>query len=285
MAFTLGIGIITYNRRDIVAHTIDRVREFTCWPDAALVVADDGSTDGTPEMLNEKQVGVVTGVNMGIAWNKNRALFLLAQILRCDTMILLEDDAHPSRHGWETDWIAATNRWGHINYAGDWLNESIESGAGTPEDPFLSLQLTAQCAAYSRASLAWGGYFHPRFKGWGHEHVEHSGRLVRAGFGGHEERTESGKHVWYRSIAGHVTAVFCPTHATAEKEAENRRVAHEVMEQPQYCAPWENDEQRNRFRSEIESAMGAGSEWFRLTPPLSLTSPQDCGVFNRIRSA
>ena len=92
MPFSVGIGIVTYNRKDILNDTIDRVRAFTRQPDAALVVADDGSTDGTLAMLRDKQVPVITGVNMGIAWNKNRALFLLSHMLDCETVILLEDD-------------------------------------------------------------------------------------------------------------------------------------------------------------------------------------------------
>src|ERR1700677_5047299 len=135
MPFTVGIGIITYNRKEILNDTIDRVRACTRHPGAALVVADDGSSDGTTAMLREKQVPMIAGVNMGIAWNKNRALFLLSQMLGCDTVILLEDDTQPNRAGWEADWMWASRRWGHINLAGDWMSEYFLSGAGTPEDP------------------------------------------------------------------------------------------------------------------------------------------------------
>ena len=89
MPFRLGIGIITFNRKELVGSTIDRVRALTREPDVALVIADDGSSDGTLEMLREKQVPVVTGINMGIAWNKNRALFLLSHLLGCESVILL----------------------------------------------------------------------------------------------------------------------------------------------------------------------------------------------------
>ena len=44
---------------------------------------------------------VVTGRNMGIAWNKNRALFLLGAIAQCDVVILLEDDSFPTSDGWD----------------------------------------------------------------------------------------------------------------------------------------------------------------------------------------
>ena len=132
MSFTVGIGIVTYNRKEIVSDTIDKVRAFTRQPNAALVVADDGSSDGTLAMLRDKQVPVITGINMGIAWNKNRALFLLAHMLGCETVILLEDDTQPNRAGWEAPWMQAARLWGHVNYAGDWLQKHFISGAGTP---------------------------------------------------------------------------------------------------------------------------------------------------------
>src|SRR5664279_2793859 len=116
MSLPLGIGIITYNRKDIVAATIERVRTLTLEPGTALLVADDGSSDGTLAMLRDLRVPVVTGINMGIAWNKNRALFVLAQLLNCETVILLEDDTRPARAGWEEQWMAAARRWGHVNY-------------------------------------------------------------------------------------------------------------------------------------------------------------------------
>ena len=111
----IGIGIITYNRADLLADTIEQVRRFTRDPEACLVVADDGSSDGTLAMLRHQQVPVVTGINMGIAWNKNRALFLLAHCLGCETVVLLEDDTQPVEAGWEAAWAEASQRWGHVN--------------------------------------------------------------------------------------------------------------------------------------------------------------------------
>ena len=44
MSIRIGIGIITYNRRDVVAETLARVRSHTASP-YNLVVADDGSDE------------------------------------------------------------------------------------------------------------------------------------------------------------------------------------------------------------------------------------------------
>ena len=65
MPFSVGIGIVTYNRKAILSDTIDRVRAYTSHPGAAIVVADDGSSDGTGAMLRERRVPVITGVQYG----------------------------------------------------------------------------------------------------------------------------------------------------------------------------------------------------------------------------
>jgi glycosyltransferase involved in cell wall biosynthesis len=72
MDFPLGTGIVTDSRREVLSGTIDHVQEFARQPDAAMVVADDGSSDGTLAMLHDKQVPVITRVNMGIARNTAR---------------------------------------------------------------------------------------------------------------------------------------------------------------------------------------------------------------------
>jgi Glycosyl transferase family 2 len=272
MSFSVGIGIVTYNRKDIVAATIERVRALTRERNAALVVADDGSTDGTLEMLRAMDVPVVTGPNMGIAWNKNRALFLLAEKLACETVILLEDDTRPGRPGWEAQWIMAARRWGHINYAGDWMQQDFIAGSGTAEDPVQSTQVTAQCAAYSRAALAYAGYFDPRFTGYGHEHVEHTRRMIRLGYGGGEEQRDGAERVIFHLMTGDIIVVPTPSHGDGAQVERNLQLARHLMAEQGYRAPWCDDSQLRQFRSEIERSVSNGPEWFALhkrpgTPP------------------
>jgi glycosyltransferase involved in cell wall biosynthesis len=259
MSFPVGIGIVTYNRKEILRDTIDQVRTFTRQPNAAMVVADDGSSDGTLAMLRDKQVPVITGVNMGIAWNKNRALFLLAHMLGCETVILLEDDTRPYHAGWEAEWIQAAQLWGHVNHAGGWMSEHFLSGAGTVADPVICNMITAQCTAFSRTALTYGGYFDPRFRGYGHEHVEHTARMLRVGYGGSQERQT------YNMIKGGVTVVASQSHADAAEEARNLQLAQQIIGQQDYRAPWANDAELRQFRSETESAMRDGPDRFRLT--------------------
>ena len=267
MSFSVGVGIVTYNRKEILRETIDRVRRFTRQPNAALVVADDGSSDGTLGMLRDMQVPVITGINMGIAWNKNRALFLLSHMLGCETVVLLEDDTRPDRTGWEREWIEAARRWGHVNLAADWMREHFLTGTGTAEDPVRCRLVTAQCAAYSGTALTFGGYFDPRFTGYGHEHVDHSRRLVRAGFGGIEEKVDGHEQVLFNLIKGELSVVSNQSYYDQAQSEQNLLLAHQTMGQEHYRAPWCNDRQMRQFRSEVESAMSGGCERFRLTPP------------------
>src|SRR3954454_3602259 len=264
MPFPVGIGIVTYNRKDIVGAAIERVRALTREPGAALVVADDGSTDGTPDMLREMQVPVVTGVNMGIAWNKNRALFLLAEKLACETVILLEDDTRPGRLGWEAQWMMAARRWGHVNYAGGWMRKDLIAGSGTAEDPVRSRTVTAQCAAYSRAALSYAGYFDPRFTGYGHEHVEHTRRMIRLGYGGSEEQHDGAEQVVFHLITGDIIVVPTPSHGDAAQVERNLQLARQLMAEQGYRAPWRDDRQLRQFRSETESSFNNDPAWFSL---------------------
>jgi glycosyltransferase involved in cell wall biosynthesis len=287
MSFTVGIGIITYNRREIVSQTIDRVRAFTRQSGAAMVVADDGSSDGTGALLRDKQVPVITGLNMGIAWNKNRALFLLSQMLCCETVILLEDDTQPTRAGWEAEWIRGAMRWGHLNFAGDWMSEYFLSGVGTVTDPVCSHMVTAQCSVYSRAALTFGGYFDPRYKGYGHEHVDHSRRLVRVGYGGTDKQVDGQEQVRYYSIKSDLTVVSTQSFFDEAQAQHNLQVAHATMGEQHYRAPWRDETQMRQFRSETESAMSEGRERFRLTAaeePGLAGRPVTRGLFARLFS-
>ncbi len=278
----IGIGIVTYNRKDLVRETIECVHRYTTRDDVDFVVADDGSSDGTMAMLRGLGVPAVTGVNMGIAWNKNRALYLLAQIQRCEVVILLEDDTQPNVAGWEEDWIAAARRWGHVNLAGDWVKPWFFRGAGTPEDPCMGRQVTAQCASYSREALDYGGYYDPRYKGYGHEHVEHSRRLVRVGYGGVEHSDGAEGPLLFAMIKGSVTVHSPPSHHNKEQAERNLVLTQRAMGEQFYRVPWQADNEMHQFRAEMTSALRnqpdgfalRGASQAELAPPVIQSPPE-----------
>ncbi|HVC59063.1 MAG TPA: glycosyltransferase family 2 protein [Acetobacteraceae bacterium] len=251
----LGIGIVTYNRRPILSETLDRVLRHTRHPRTIVAVADDGSTDGTLDMLRERQVLTVTGRNMSIAWNKNRALFLLSELLRCDVVVLLEDDAYPSQDHWEVEWMNAAIRWGHANVAGRWLQEYFVPGnaAGTADDPIHSDRITAQCAVFSREALLFGGYFDTRFREYGHEHVEHTRRLLRLGYGGTEGPVNGRSGPLFKLLWGSINYHLVPSvvEAKDEQAERNRVVAQSLFGDFSYRAPWRNEDEARQLRDEM----------------------------------
>jgi glycosyltransferase involved in cell wall biosynthesis len=256
MAARVGIGVITYNRKDVLAETLARVRAHTTSPHE-LVVADDGSWDGTVGLVRSLGIRLVTGRNMGIAWNKNRALFLLTMQLNCDVVILLEDDSRPVKDGWEQDWIAASLRWGHINLAGEWLRRSFVRGSGTVDDPYLSTDVTAQCSGFSRTALLYGGYFDSRFRGFGQEHVEHTRRLVRIGFGGTYENIGGDVVPVFRMLRGDIAFRPTQSHQTPGELERNYLLCRLLLPDETYRMPWREDAELLQFRAEMDAAMHA----------------------------
>jgi glycosyltransferase involved in cell wall biosynthesis len=254
MPLQLGIGIVTYNRRNLLAETLDHIGRHTKYPFAKVAVADDGSTDGTPDMLRDRNVTTVTGRNMGVAWNKNRALFLLSELVRCDIIVLLEDDSFPAQDNWELEWMNAAVRWGHANVATDWMGETFLSGAGTLNDPVLSTGVSAQCSVYSREALLFGGYFDPRFRGYGHEHVEHSYRLARVGYGGTEEQLPNGRRqMVFRLLRGGIRFATAPSTFDQAQVDRNLALCQELFFDYSYRNPWRDENEMQQFREELRA--------------------------------
>ncbi len=267
MPFPLGIGIITYNRKATVGATIERVRALTREPDAAMLVADDGSGDGTLEMLREMRVPVVTGINMGIAWNKNRALFVLSQLLDCETVILLEDDTQPNAAGWEADWMTAARRWGHVNYAGDWMREHFLSGSGTPDDPVQGDDgHRAMRRLFAGCPDLCGLFRFPVHRIRAMSMSSTRRRMIRLGYGGSVERRNSKEQVVFHLITGGVTVVDSTSHGDAAAADQNVMLARQLMNEEGYRAPWGNDRQLRQFRSEAESSFAGDPARFALHP-------------------
>jgi len=221
-----------------------------------LAVADDGSVDGTADLVRSGGVTLVTGPNMGIAWNKNRALFLLAAIRHCDAVILLEDDSSPTVDGWEQEWLRAIQLWGHANLAGDWFRDSFIGGTGTADDPILSTNVSAQCSGFSRNALLYGGYFDSRFRGYGHEHVEHTRRLMRVGYGGTYEEMDGAVRPIYKLLQSRINVTNPTSFSNQPDRDRNWLICRELLFDEAYRMPWRDDAELLQFRAEIAAAVG-----------------------------
>ena len=184
----LGIGITTYNRRNKLRDLLGRLERFTS-VEFDLVVADDGSSDGTADILADARFPSVIGRNRGIAWNKNRCVYHLMNRTAADIVLLLDDDVQPRMFGWEQEWIAAASSFGHINFAPPHIRHHVLSGACRADEPGATHIVGGQCLGFTRAALLHVGYFDPRFGQYGHEHADVSLRCLRAGFGGVRQPT------------------------------------------------------------------------------------------------
>jgi hypothetical protein len=191
---------------------------------------------------------------MGIAWNKNRALFHLGAICHCDVVILLEDDSFPTKNGWEQEWVMAVQRWGHVNLAGDWFRDSVLSGSGTVDDPFLSEMITAQCSGFSSAALRYGGYFDSRFRGYGFEHIEHSRRLLRVGYGGSYEDIAGEVLPMFKLLKGNIEVTGPQSFSNEADRVRNKLLCHQLLFDETYRAPWRDDGELAQFRKEMTDA-------------------------------
>lgn len=240
----LGIGIITYNRLGTLMKCVEAIERHTRTP-FHLVVADDGSSDGSSSWARECGIPVVTGRNLGCAWNKNRALGYLLNETQCDPVLLLEDDCWPEVEGWEKEWIQAASRWGHVNYAHPNHPEEIVRGTGTSEDPFWTRWRTGQCTVTTRESLEELGYLDTRFSGWGLEHVEWTHRhAVRAGWP-------------YRAnpaLSSGLNLIDAGTYANPATQAMNDRVMREIAEDHSYRPSHRNVLERDRLAGELARA-------------------------------
>ena len=270
----VGIGVITYNRRERLHRTLAELRQHTV-RSCSWVVADDGSTDHTLPMVWEcfPDMATVTGRNLGVAWNRNRALWWLHIVQRCDVCILIEDDTFPTRPGWEEDWVAAAGHHGHINLAGEWFSGGFVRGCGTVEDPVVSMGVSGQLSAFSGDALNHVGFYDTRYQGYGMGHVEHTFRMVRAGYGGVVITGAAGDFDGWQLRradtvpAGMPEALFYllrspievineDSHGEADPTANQRNVncfTSTVRDQV-YRPPWSCDGQMVEFRAEIAAA-------------------------------
>ncbi|NLI27126.1 MAG: glycosyltransferase family 2 protein [Acetobacter sp.] len=253
MGIKLGIGIITYNRSNILKETIKSIQKYTK-TEFSLIVADDGSSDDTCSVLTEMGIPFITGRNKGISWNRNRALWYLKEVCSCNQIIIFEDDCFPNQDGWEDEWIKAINYYGHVNYMPDLtieIDNDISSGSGTAKDPFIAPMHQAFCVGYHRKALEYVGYLDTRFIRYGEEHVEHTHRFLRAGYGGllQKHRPERGQ-LYY--LSGGLDVFPSESHGDHSIALLNKEIHDAIQYDVIYRSPWKTDYEMFEFRYEIE---------------------------------
>src|SRR3990167_3608324 len=180
-----GVGIVTYNRAGRLGDLIEAVLKTTT--DCLVVVADDGSTDETPQVVASfPDVLYVRGPNKGVAWNKNRALYALQG---CDYIALLEDDLFPTAPIWFGLYEAISGFLGvhHFCRVQDKEVEETLPEASEALQQAYGWQLVygpsprGDLTFVTRRALQMVGGFSPEFIGPGDGHGECSDRVFAAG--------------------------------------------------------------------------------------------------------
>ena len=247
----LGIGITTFQRSKSLKNLLKKLFECTK-TSFDLIVADDGSEDETIAMLHNARIPYLTGLNRGIAWNKNRALYYLNSTMRCDVIILLEDDSFPCVDAWEKDWIEAACNLGHVNLAGHWFKEKFISGLGLPKDPLLCFSSSGQCVAFSRKVIERVGYFDSRFGRYGFEHAEHSQRCIRIGYGGVYQPSSPNQYIYFLIGGGLTVGHLLETHGDM---TDNALTYHALKDMEVHRWAWRGDLEMFSFLKEQDEAV------------------------------
>jgi len=247
----IGVAVITYNRLKRLQDNVEHIKRFSD-KNTILVVADDGSSDGTKAWCDENKTACISHHNSGVVANKNRALYYLHEIQQCDVSILLEDDCKPVDDGWDKAWALTALTWGHVNFAHKRvINEAkLIKGNGEIYSPFISKSVTGQCTATSLNAFQKVGYLNPIFKGYGCGHVEWTQRFIVQGFNG---LTDS--HVSFPCINTGLLSEDAPTHKSEDDIGRNRAIKSSLKAKQEYVYPWTTEPDRLDFIDVVKSVM------------------------------
>ena len=188
-----GIAICTYNRGNQIAEVVDSVLR-TKPTDARVIVCDDGSTDETYEKIRTfKEVTFITGQNLGVGANKNRALYCFRNY---DFICLLEDDLIPVEPGWfemYQEFCLYTNIHHFCRVQDKQVQETVEDFYNWCTE---KIKLTPIYGPSPRGDLTFisnmvirkVGAIHPAFVGAGHAHGQWSDRVAASGMINHPNK-------------------------------------------------------------------------------------------------
>ncbi len=187
-----AVSICTYNRLETLRKVIEGV--LATVPEGTDVfVCDDGSTDETGYDVGKlygDKVGYFRGPNLGVAANKNRALYLMQNHhFSC----ILEDDLVPQEKGWFELYEKASILMDVHHFCRIQDKEIPEVAPAFSDYLMSTLNVTPIYASSPRGDLTFltrkvittVGGLNPMFRGVGYAHGEWSARVVKAGLVSH----------------------------------------------------------------------------------------------------
>lgn len=181
----IGIGIITYNRKDLLVKLLDSIKNRN---DYELIIINDGSpieVDGWNHYIQTNET------NLGVAKSKNKALKHLLD-LGCDHIFLIEDDMYIKDDTIFEKYIKASKISGiqHFNYSQHGLMNKTFDGLANPNPRVIidyndiKIALYPNCVGafsyYSKKCLEEVGMMDERYYN-ACEHVDHTLMISKAG--------------------------------------------------------------------------------------------------------
>ena len=254
MSPRIVIAVTTFNRADVLDAQLEAITRLTVSP-VEILVSDDGSTDHTADVIRKWGVHRLGGPNMGIAYNKNRAIFYGREVVGCSHLLLLDDDIMPVEEGWELAWVDAIDRHGHVNFGAPDYDRFIVWGDKTPERPGLNSHVVGQCLGVSRDALVRVGYMDTRFGRYGYEHIDYSRRMARLGYGGLIVEQQ----LLLLVIDGGLERRHTESSGTPQDIKANAEVYERVQRETIYRAPGHTPELLDAFMSEFADVFQAPS--------------------------
>jgi glycosyltransferase involved in cell wall biosynthesis len=253
------LAVTTYNRCDYLRECLE---SWAATRNPAyrwlVIVADDGSTDGTPGYLARPGIPadchVIRNDRRG-AGGQTNAIFRLCRRLDYAIGFKIDDDVVFKRRGWDDLYVDAVRRSGYDHLCH--LNLPLFNAERRPKQPLvatrpLAVDPSGTCAAYTgvydcmgclftftpRVLATVGDIDEANFPVRGDWHIDFSARAARAGFnrvdtffdargsGGYIDIQNNLKSVYRHTIAPH-SAEMRAVSAPAELERRRRIVRDE----------------------------------------------------------
>lgn len=182
-----GVAICHYNRLEHLKEIIDAVKSTA--PNGTRIVVCD---DGTKGKFKLEGTMMLSGPNLGVAANKNRALWLLQD---CHFLCILEDDLKPTEKGWFEEYEKAVILSGIHHFCRvqdkiipETVPEFSEFMRYNGLTPIYGPSPRGDLTFLTRTVVEKVGAFNPLFRGAGYAHGEWSDRVFKAGLINHPNK-------------------------------------------------------------------------------------------------
>ncbi len=100
--------------------------------------------------------------------------------------------------------------------------------------------------------------FGSALRGYGFEHLEHSRRLVRLGYGGSFEELEGEVVPIYRLLKGSIKVTNPGSFSNPADRARNKLLCQRLLFDEDPRMPWRDETELAQFRAEMANALAAG---------------------------